>query len=116
MPRASKYAQRTADQQAQKTMRRAGLYVRLSREDGDKEKSNSIGNQRSLVQEYIALESDITVHDIYIDDGCSGTSFFERPSFQRMMDDLKSRVISCVVMKNLSRNSEPCYSTNKTLK
>ena len=102
MPRTSKYAQLTANQQVQKTMWRAGLYVRLSREDGDKEESDSIGNQRSLLQEYIAFESDITVHDIYIDDGYSGTNF-ERPSFQRMMDDLKSHVINCVVVKDLSR-------------
>ena len=100
MPRTSKYAQLTADQQVQKTMWRAGLYVRLSREDGDKEESDSIGNQRSLLQEYIAFESDITIHDIYIDDGYSGTNF-ERPSFQRMMDDLKSHVINCVVVKDL---------------
>ena len=102
MPRTSKYTQLTAEQQVQKTLWRAGLYVRLSREDGDKEESDSIGNQRSLLQDYVAFESDITVHDIYIDDGYSGTNF-ERPSFQRMMDDLKSRVINCVVVKDLSR-------------
>lgn len=98
MPRTSKYAQLTAEQQVQKTLWRAGLYVRLSREDGDKEESDSIGNQRSLLQDYAAFESDITVHDIYIDDGYSGTNF-ERPSFRRMMDDLKSRVINCVVVR-----------------
>lgn len=102
MPRTRKYAQQVSNQQAPKTIWRAGLYVRLSREDGDKEESNSIGNQRSMLQDYVAFESDIYVHDVYIDDGYSGTNF-ERPSFQRMMTDLKSRVINCVVVKDLSR-------------
>ncbi|MDD3334774.1 MAG: recombinase family protein [Eubacteriales bacterium] len=102
MPRTSKYAPLTTDMQKKQTLWRAGLYVRLSREDGDKEESDSIGNQRALLQEFIAFESDVAIHDIYIDDGYSGTNF-ERPSFQRMMDDLKSRVINCVVVKDLSR-------------
>ncbi len=102
MPRTSKYVQAAAERPGQTALWRAGLYVRLSREDGDKEESDSIGNQRSFLQEFAALESDIAVHDIYIDDGYSGTNF-ERPSFQRMMDDLKSRVINCVIVKDLSR-------------
>jgi len=102
MPRISKYAKPDVAEQVRKSLWRAGLYVRLSREDGDKEESDSIGNQRSLLQEYVAMENDMVVSDVYIDDGYSGTNF-ERPDFKRMMDDLKNRAINCVVVKDLSR-------------
>jgi len=102
MPRISKYAQPDVVGQVQKSLWRTGLYVRLSREDGDKEESDSVGNQRSLLLEYVALENDMLLSDVYIDDGYSGTNF-DRPDFKRMMDDLKNRVINCVVVKDLSR-------------
>jgi len=81
---------------------RAALYVRLSREDGDKEESNSISNQRSLLEQFVVLEPDIMVHDHYVDDGWSGTNF-ERPDFTRMMNDIKLGLVNCVVVKDLSR-------------
>lgn len=102
MPRTSKYANPNASVLNANNLWRAGLYVRLSREDGDKEESDSISNQRSLLQAFINLENDIELHDIYIDDGYSGTNF-DRPDFQRMMTDLKSHIINCVVVKDLSR-------------
>ena len=55
----------------------AALYVRLSREDGDKEESDSVVNQKDLLQQFVSLEPDIMVYDIYMDDGWSGTSFVE---------------------------------------
>lgn len=80
----------------------AALYVRLSREDGDKEESDSVVNQKDLLQQFVNLESDILVHDIYMDDGWSGTNF-ERPDFARMMNDIKERNVNCVIVKDLSR-------------
>lgn len=80
----------------------AALYVRLSREDGDKEESDSVVNQKGLLQQFVNLESDILVHDIYMDDGWSGTNF-ERPDFVRMMNDIKERNVNCVIVKDLSR-------------
>ncbi len=102
MARKSKYFTTNAAALATKKVWKAGLYVRLSRDDGDKEESDSIANQRSLLQDYIALEDDIAVHDVYVDDGFTGTNF-ERPDFQRMLDDLKNKTINCVVVKDLSR-------------
>ncbi len=102
MPRISKYDQPDAAERAKKSLWRAGLYVRLSREDGDKEESDSIGNQRALLQAYANMEHDIELVDVYIDDGYSGTNF-ARPDFQRMIEDLKSRAINCVIVKDLSR-------------
>lgn len=80
----------------------AALYVRLSREDGDKEESDSVVNQKDLLQQFISLEPDIMVYDIYMDDGWSGTDF-ERPDFIRMMNDIKEKKVNCVIVKDLSR-------------
>lgn len=80
----------------------AALYVRLSREDGDKEESDSIVNQKELLQQFASLEADIAVHDVYVDDGWSGTNF-DRPEFIRMMEDVKDRAVNCVIVKDLSR-------------
>lgn len=80
----------------------AALYVRLSREDGDKEESDSVINQKELLQQYVALEPDIVIHDVYMDDGWSGTNF-ERPDFIRMMTDIRNDEVDCVIVKDLSR-------------
>ena len=83
----------------------AALYVRLSREDGDKEEkseSNSISNQKDLLEKFAELEPDIQIYDIYVDDGYSGTNF-DRPNFIRMMDDIKAGNVNCVIVKDLSR-------------
>ena len=83
----------------------AALYVRLSREDGDKEEkseSNSISNQKDLLEKFADLEPDIQIYDIYVDDGYSGTNF-DRPDFIRMMDDIKAGNVNCVIVKDLSR-------------
>ena len=53
------------------------IYIRLSREDGDKEESDSVGNQRKLLTEYVSRHDDFILYDIYIDDGYTGTNFVE---------------------------------------
>ena len=77
------------------------IYIRLSREDGDKEESDSVGNQRKLLAEYIAKKEDFILYDVYVDDGYSGTNF-NRPSFQRMIADIEDGEVNCVVVKDLS--------------
>lgn len=52
-------------------------YIRLSREDGDKAESDSIGNQRKLIGEYLREKEEFVLYDIYIDDGFTGTNFVE---------------------------------------
>jgi len=56
---------------------KAAIYLRLSREDGDKEESDSIGNQRNLLKSFLAAQEDMVLADIYIDDGYTGTNFVE---------------------------------------
>ena len=52
-------------------------YIRLSKEDGDKEESDSVGNQRRLITSFLNGKENFILHDIYIDDGFSGTNFVE---------------------------------------
>lgn len=80
----------------------AGLYIRLSREDGDKLESESISSQRAITEQFVSMHDDINIHDYYIDDGWSGTDF-DRPDFKRMFDDITAKRINCVIVKDLSR-------------
>lgn len=78
------------------------LYMRISREDGDKDESDSISNQRMLLKNYIQDKENFVIYDEYLDDGYSGTNF-ERPAFQRMLNDIEEGRIHCVIVKDLSR-------------
>ncbi|MBR7178780.1 MAG: recombinase family protein [Oscillospiraceae bacterium] len=80
----------------------AALYIRLSRDDGDKAESDSVTYQREILREHLRLHPDISLHDVYIDDGWSGTNF-NRPDFQRMMEDIYAGRVNCVIVKDLSR-------------
>ncbi len=71
------------------TIYNTALYLRLSRDDELQGESGSIQTQRMMLRQY-AAEHGLTVVDEYIDDGWSGTNF-ERPSFQRMIDDIEDR-------------------------
>lgn len=81
---------------------RAALYMRLSREDGDKPESDSIANQRALLESFAAQQPDMQVVGQYSDDGYTGTNF-QRPDFQRMIADIGAGKINCVIVKDLSR-------------
>ncbi len=81
---------------------KCALYIRLSREDGDKAESLSISNQRLMLTEYYKKLEGYSGFILYIDDGHTGTSF-DRPGFQEMVSDIENGTISCVVVKDLSR-------------
>ena len=77
------------------------LYLRLSRDDELKGESGSIGTQRDILTQY-CKEQNLRIVGEYVDDGWSGTNF-DRPSFQRMIDDIEGGKINCVITKDLSR-------------
>ena len=81
---------------------KAALYIRLSKEDGDKNESNSVTSQRNILTEFVKQHDDIELVDYYIDDGYSGTNF-NRPSFERMIQDVYAKKVNCVIVKDLSR-------------
>lgn len=77
------------------------LYCRLSRDDGTESESNSISNQRALLQQK-AKEYGLTNTRCYVDDGFTGTNF-NRPGFQQMLEDIDLGYVSTVMVKDLSR-------------
>ena len=79
----------------------AALYIRLSKEDESEGPSQSVQNQESLLREFVQQHR-LSVHDTYIDDGWSGTSF-DRPAFQRMIADIEAKKVNMVITKALSR-------------
>ena len=81
---------------------RAAAYLRLSIEDGDKAESNSIGNQRELIRDFVAERPELHLVGEYADDGYTGTNF-DRPGFQKMMDGVRSGEIDTIIVKDLSR-------------
>ena len=83
------------------TIYNTALYLRLSRDDESYGDSVSIETQRTILQQY-AKEHGLHVVGEYVDDGWSGTNF-ERPNFQRMMDDVDAGKVNCIVTKDLSR-------------
>ena len=78
------------------------LYERLSQEDKLEGESNSIANQKKILERY-CREHGITAYRHYDeDDGYSGTNF-NRPGFQRMLADIKAGKIKRVIVKDMSR-------------
>ena len=80
-----------------------GIYVRLSIENSGKDDDGeSIENQTSICKEYVEEHPDLKLYDIYEDNGKKGTNF-DRPEFNRLMDDVRAGKVKCVLVKDLSR-------------
>ena len=77
------------------------LYCRLSQEDALAGESNSISNQKNILLQYVKQNHFLNPL-FFVDDGYSGTSF-ERPGFQKMLDEIEAGHVSTVIVKDLSR-------------
>lgn len=77
------------------------LYCRLSRDDGMEGDSNSVMNQKRLLQKY-AKENHLENPRYYVDDGYTGTNF-NRPGFQKLLEDIEMGFVSTVIVKDMSR-------------
>ena len=100
---ARKSRKESAQVMVQETVRtcRAAIYVRLSVEDSHTH-SASIETQQMIIAQFLERNPDIQVYDTYIDNGTSGTTF-HRPAFQKMLSDIESGFVNCVIVKDLSR-------------
>lgn len=78
-----------------------GIYIRLSKEDLKPGESESISNQRSLLKTFCKNKKLHIVNE-YVDDGISGTTF-QRPSFEKMIQDIENKKINMIITKDLSR-------------
>ena len=79
-----------------------GVYTRRSFDDNEDKESNTITNQKEMINSFISKETNMTIVDYYIDDGYSGTTF-DRPGFQEMMKDIVDGRINTIIVKDLSR-------------
>ena len=77
------------------------LYCRLSRDDELQGDSNSIVNQKKILEKY-AREHGYSNFKFYVDDGISGTTF-NRPGFQQMIADIEAGLVKRVIIKDMSR-------------
>lgn len=78
------------------------LYLRLSLEELEEEGTEKIKNQRELLLQYISERPEYQLVDIYCDNGCTGTNF-DRPEWQRLIEDAKAGKVNCIIVKDLSR-------------
>ena len=95
----------TSRTQSRQIIWKVGKYIRLSREDGNVVSESVVNQDKILTDEIPGFFEDglYEVVDTYIDDGTSGTTDTERQDFQRMVQDMKSGRINCIIVKNLSR-------------
>ena len=96
----------------EKKVYKAAAYIRLSAENEITLAVGSLNNQIEFVKDYISLQADMELYDIYIDDDITGTHF-NRPEFQRMMSDIEKGNVNAVVVKDLSRLGRSFYETSE---
>ena len=92
----------------------AGLYGRLSVLDNGKVDGEPIESQIAIIEQYVTGHPELRVVERYIDNGYTGTNF-ERPNWERMMADVKSGRINCIIVKDLSRLGRNYIETGRFL-
>lgn len=82
---------------------KVGLYIRLSREDGDNLESESIKNQRDILNIFLERTTENLCYvDEYVDDGVTGSNF-DRPSWKKLLADIENKKVDTIITKDLSR-------------
>ena len=90
-------------------------YIRLSYTDDKTTESDSVANQRKLIDDYIERHPEIEVVAEKIDDGYSGV-LFDRPAFQEMMSMIEQGKANCVIVKDLSRLGREYIETGRYMR
>lgn len=93
----------------------ATAYIRLSYTDNRSSESDSVTNQRKLIENFIERNPDIQIVSEKIDDGYSGI-IFDRPAFKEMMQDITDGKVNCVIVKDLSRLGREYIETGRYLR
>jgi len=91
---------------------KVGIYIRLSRDDGNLE-SDSIVSQRSLLNQYVN-ENNYKIIEEYVDDGFTGTNF-DRPAFKKMIKDIELGKINMIITKDMSRLGRDYIGTGELI-
>ena len=92
----------------------AGLYGRLSVLDNGKVDGEPIESQIAIIEQYVAGHPELKIVERYIDNGYTGTNF-DRPNWERMMTDVRSGRINCIIVKDLSRLGRNYIETGRFL-
>lgn len=84
-----------------------GIYIRLSVKDANannEKESNSIKSQRLMLNDYISKSNEFSKCNVYeyVDENYSGTNF-NRPKIKQLLDDVRSKKIDCIIVKDISR-------------
>lgn len=93
----------------QSNLLKTAIYIRLSVED-NKNRGNSVDTQRQIIENFIAITPELEACDTYTDNGLTGRNF-DRPEFNRMLEDIEKGKIQCVIVKDLSRLGRNSIST-----
>jgi DNA invertase Pin-like site-specific DNA recombinase len=94
---------------------KAAAYIRLSYTNDRSTESDSVGNQRRIIEDFVARNPDIALIEEKVDDGYTGL-LFDRPAYKDMMDDITSGKINCVIVKDLSRLGREYIETGRYLR
>lgn len=94
---------------------KATEYLRLSYTVDRENESDSIANQKKLIEDFLKSHPDIELVSERVDDGYSGI-LFDRPAFQEMMKDIMDGKINCVIVKDLSRLGREYIETGRYLR
>ena len=86
----------------EKRIYKTAAYVRLSVEDSGKPGTDTIEGQKTLLTAFIESKGDMELVSLFCDNGRTGTDF-DRPQFEKMMDEVRRGRIDCIVVKDLSR-------------
>ena len=81
---------------------KTAAYVRLSAEDGGKPGADTIDGQKALLTSFIESKPDMELVAVFCDNGRTGTDF-ERPQFEKMMEEVRKGRVNCIAVKDLSR-------------
>jgi len=81
---------------------KTAIYIRLSVEDMRKKTADSIGTQKAMLEDFVRTQPDLKLYNVYEDVNYTGTNY-NRPGFMRMIEDIQSGLVDCVVVKDLSR-------------
>ncbi len=96
-------------------MYKAVAYLRISNADEKVGESESLGNQRNFIQDFVAKQEDIQLISEKLDDGVSGL-IFDRPQFQEMMESIQKNEVDCVIVRDLSRLGRDYIQTGEHLR
>lgn len=94
---------------------KAVKYIRLSYTDDRKVESDSVGNQRRMIDDFIAKHPEIEAVAEKVDDGYSGV-LFDRPAFQEMMEMIRRGEANCIIVKDLSRLGREYIETGRYMR